>query len=87
MKLPALAIATAALGIACGVRMEVIPRGSSSKFVALLLCVAVISLLIGIVSAWHSRLVIAGVASLVCWGTLARPRFAFRNSRDDRIIF
>ena len=71
MKLPALAIATAfALGIACGLSPAVTHRGSSHGFVVVLLCSAATSLLTGIVFAWHSRGVIAGLASLLCWAIL-----------------
>ena len=71
MKLPALAIATAfALGIAFGLSPAVTHRGSSHLFVVVLLCSAATSLLTGIVFAWHSRVVIAGLASLLCWAIL-----------------
>jgi competence protein ComEC len=71
MKLPALVIVTAfALGIACGLTPEITHRGSSHWFVGFLLCTATTSLLIGLVFAWRSRVVVAGVASLLCWGTL-----------------
>jgi competence protein ComEC len=71
MKLPALAITTAfALGIACGLNPSVTHRGSSHAFVAILLCGAATSLSIGIVFVWRSRVVLAGLASLLCWGML-----------------
>jgi hypothetical protein len=71
MKLPALAIATAfALGIACGLNPEIVRRSSSHAFIAFLLCSAATSLLIGIVLAVRSRLVIAGLGSLLCWEML-----------------
>ncbi|HXM90091.1 MAG TPA: ComEC/Rec2 family competence protein [Candidatus Dormibacteraeota bacterium] len=70
MKLPALAIATAfALGIACGLSPEIAHR-SSHGFVAFLLCSAVTFLLIGFVFVWCSRVVVAGVASVLCWAIL-----------------
>ena len=66
MKLPALAIVTAfALGITCG--LEIAHRSNSDKFVALLLCSASTSLLIGVFFIWRSRVVVAGLASLLCW--------------------
>jgi|ERR1700731_2414184 len=66
MKLPALAIVTAfALGIACG--LEIAHRSNSHQFVALLLCSASTSLLIGMFLVWRSRVVLAGLASLLCW--------------------
>jgi competence protein ComEC len=68
MKLPALAITTAfALGIACGLNSEIAQHASSHKFIALLLCSAATSLLIGFVFAYRSRVVFAGLASLLCW--------------------
>jgi hypothetical protein len=71
MKLPALAIATAfALGIACGLNPGITHRGSSHAFVAFLLCSAATSQLIGIVFLRRSRVVLAGLASLLCWGML-----------------
>ena len=79
MKLPALAIATAfALGIACGLSPAVTHRGSSHGFVVVLLCSAATSLLTGIVFAWHSGGVIAGLASLLCWAILGVPTGAIR---------
>jgi competence protein ComEC len=71
MKLPALAITTAfALGIACGLNAEIVHRSNSRAFIALLLFSAAASLLVGIVFALGSRLVVAGSASLLCWGML-----------------
>src|ERR1700730_13455618 len=57
-----------ALGIACGLSPEITHRGSSHAFVEFLLCSAATSLLIGFVLSWRSRVVVAGVASLLCWG-------------------
>jgi hypothetical protein len=60
MKLPAFAIVTAfALGITCG--LEIAHRSNSHKFVALLLCSASTSLLIGVFFIWRSRVVVAGL--------------------------
>jgi predicted membrane metal-binding protein len=71
VKLPALAIVTAfALGIACGLNAEIAHHGSSPGFVLFLLCGAAASLLIGIVFVCRSRVVVAGLASLLCWGML-----------------
>src|ERR1700736_5767149 len=71
MKLPAVAIATAfALGIACGLSPEITRRSSSHLFVALLLCCAATSLLIGFVFAYCSRVVVAGVGPLLYWALL-----------------
>src|ERR1700686_1235449 len=71
MKLPALAITTAfALGIACGLNSEIAQHASSHRFVAFLFCSAATSLLIGFVFAYRSRVILAGLASLLCWGML-----------------
>jgi hypothetical protein len=71
MKPPALAVVRAfALGIACGLSPDIAHRSSSHRFVALLLCGAATSLLIGIVFVCRSRVVVAGLASLLCWGML-----------------
>jgi hypothetical protein len=68
MKLPAIAITAAfALGIACGLNSEVAQHAGSQKFIALLFCGAASSLLIGFVFACRSRVVFAGLASLLCW--------------------
>jgi hypothetical protein len=68
MKLPALAITTAfTLGIACGLNSEIAQHASSHKSIALLLCSAATSLLIGSVFAYRSRVAFAGLASLLCW--------------------
>lgn len=89
MKLPALAIATAfALGIACGLNPEIAPHGSSHRFIAFLLCGAATSLLIGIVFAWCSRVVVAGLASLLCWGILGVAAVCIQEQprRADHIL-
>jgi hypothetical protein len=68
MKLPALAITTAfALGIACGLNSEIARHTSSRTFIALLLSSAATFLLIGLVFAYRSRVVLAGLATLLCW--------------------
>jgi len=68
VKLPALAIAAAfALGIACGLNPGITHRSSSHAFVAFLLGSAVTSLLIGVFFVWRSRVVVAALASLLCW--------------------
>jgi hypothetical protein len=89
MKLPALAIVTAfGLGIACGLNPEITHRGSSRGFIAFLLCSAATSLLMGIVSAWRSRVVVAGVASLLCWGILGLAGVCVEEQprRPDHIL-
>jgi Domain of unknown function (DUF4131) len=89
MKLPALAIATAfASGIACGLSPEVIHRGFSAKFIALLLGVAATSLLIALIFAWGSLVFVAGVASLLCWGTLGSITVCIQEQprRADHIL-
>jgi competence protein ComEC len=89
MKLPALAIATAfALGIACGLNPEIVHRSSSHAFIAFLLCSAATSLLIGIVLAVRSRLVIAGLGSLLCWGMLGVAAVCIQEQprRVDHIL-
>jgi hypothetical protein len=57
MNLPAVAMTTAfALGIACGLNPVVAQHNSSREFVAVLLCSAATSLLIGICFVWSSIL-------------------------------
>lgn len=46
---------------------EIAHRSNSHQFVALLLCSASTSLLIGMFLVWRSRVVLAGLASLLCW--------------------
>jgi hypothetical protein len=71
MKLPALAIVTAfASGIACDLNPGITHRSSSHAFVAFLFFSAATSLLIGILFLRRSRVVLAGLASLLCWGML-----------------
>lgn len=89
MKLPALAIVTAfASGIACGLNPGITHRSSSHAFVAFLLCSAATSLLIGIVFLRRSRVVLAGLASLLCWGMLgmAGVCIAEQPRRADHIL-
>jgi membrane associated rhomboid family serine protease len=89
MKLPALALATAfAMGIACGLNPEITNRRSSRAFIALLLLSAAASLLIGIVFAVRSRLVVAGIASLLCWGMLGMAGACIEEQprRADHIL-
>jgi Competence protein/Domain of unknown function (DUF4131) len=89
MKLPALAIVTSfALGIACGQNPEITHRSSSHRFVAFLLCGAATSLLIGIVFVCRSRVVVAGLASLLCWGTLGMAGVCIEEQprRADHIL-
>src|ERR1700692_2910774 len=89
MKLPALAIATAfAIGIACGLNPEIAHRSRSHAFIAFLLCSAVTSLLIGIVFAVRSRVVIAGLGSLLCWGMLGMAGVCVEEQprRADHIL-
>jgi hypothetical protein len=89
MKLPALAIVTAfALGIACGLSTVVTHRSRSHQFVAFLLCSAATSLLIGIVFAWRSRVVVAGLASLLCWIVLGVAGVCIQEQprRADHIL-
>jgi membrane associated rhomboid family serine protease len=65
------AIVTAfALGIACGLNSEIAQHSSSHKFIAFLLCSAATSLLIGFLFAYRSRVIVAGLASLLCWAML-----------------
>jgi hypothetical protein len=81
-------IATAfALGIACGLSPESTHRGSSHAFVAFL-CSAATSLLIGFVLPWRSRVVVAGVASLLCWGMLGVVAVFIEEQprREDHIL-
>jgi competence protein ComEC len=88
MKLPALAITTAfALGIACGRNLEIAHRSSSHRFVALLLFSAAASLLIGSFFVWRSRVVVAGLASLLCWVMLGVAGLCIQEqpSRADHI--
>jgi hypothetical protein len=71
MNLPAIAVAAAfVLGIAFGLRPEITHRSNSHGFVAFLLFIAVTSRLRGIVFAWRSGVVVADLASLLCWGML-----------------
>jgi hypothetical protein len=89
MKLPALAIATAfAIGIACGLNPEIAHRSRSHAFIAFLLCSAATSLLIGIVFAVRSRVVIAGLGSLLCWGMLGMAGVCIEEQprRADHIL-
>ena len=89
MKLPALAIATAfALGIACGLSPEIAHHDSSHRLIAFLLFGAAFSLLIGIVFAWRSRVVVAGLASLLCWGILGVTAVCIQEQprRADHIL-
>ena len=65
MNLPAIAVAAAfVLGIAFGLSPEIAPGGNSHGFVAFLLFNAVTSRLMGIIFAWRSRVVVAGLASM-----------------------
>ena len=87
MKLPALAIATAfALGIACG--LEIAHRSNAHKFVALVLCSASTSLFIGMFFVWRSRVVVAGLASLLCWVMLGVAAVCIEEQprRADHIL-
>jgi beta-lactamase superfamily II metal-dependent hydrolase len=89
MKLPALAIVMAfALGIACGLNPEIAHRSNSHKFVALVLCSASTSLLIGMFFVWRSRVVIAGLASLLCWVMLGVAAVCIEEQprRADHIL-
>jgi len=89
MKLPALAITSAfALGIACGLSRKIAHHGSSHGFITLLLFGAATSLLIGIVCVWRSRVVVAGLASLLCWGTLGVAAVCIQEQprRADHIL-
>ncbi len=66
MRLPAVAMTTAfALGIACGLNPVIAQRNSSREFVAVLLCSAATSLLIGIFLVWRSSLIGGAVGSLL----------------------
>jgi competence protein ComEC len=89
MKLPTLAIAAAfALGIACGLSPEITRHVSSHGFVAFLFCGAATSLLIGIGFAWQSRVIIAGLASLLCWAILGVAAVCIQEQprRGDHIL-
>jgi competence protein ComEC len=89
MKLPALAIVTAfALGIACGLNPEIAHRSRSHAFLAFLLCSAATFLLISIVFAVRSRVVIAGLGSLLCWGMLGMAGVCIEEQprRADHIL-
>jgi len=89
MKLPALAIATAfALGIACGLRPAVAHRGSCHGFVVVLLCSAATSLLTGLVFAYRSQVVVAGLASILCWTILGVTAVCIQEQprRADHIL-
>jgi len=89
MKLPALAIATAfALGIACGLSPAVTHRGSSHAFIAVLLCSAATSLLTGLVFAYRSQVVVAGLASILCWAILGVTAVCIQEQprRTDHIL-
>jgi hypothetical protein len=85
----ALAIAmTFAFGIACGLSPAVTHRGNSQGFVAFLLCSAATSLLIGVVFAWRSQVVVAGVGSLLCWALLGVAAVCIEEQprRADHIL-
>src|ERR1700730_12869730 len=89
MKLPALAITPAfALGIACGLNSEIAQHASSHKFIAILLCSAATSLLIGFVFAYRSRVVFAGLVSLLCWVMLGVAGVCIEEQprRGDHIL-
>ena len=65
MNLPAIAVAAAfVLGIAFGLSPEITHGGNSDGFVAFLLFSAVTFRLMGIIFAWRSRVVVAGLASM-----------------------
>lgn len=83
MKLPVVAIATAfALGIACGLSPEITRRSSSHLFVALLLCCAATSLLIG----FGFRVLLAsrcrGCGALVVLGAARRSGGLHRGTTE-----
>ena len=88
MRLPAVAIATAfALGIACGLNPE-IAHHSSSHLVAVLLCSAATSLLIGSFFAWRSSLLGGAVGSLLCWALLGGAAVCIQEQprRADHVL-
>jgi len=65
MNLPAITVAAAlVLGIAFGLSPEITHGGNSHGFVAFLRFSAVTCRLMGIVFAWRSRVVVAGLASM-----------------------
>jgi competence protein ComEC len=89
MKLLAVAMATAfALGIACGLNPIIAHRSSSHEFVAVLLCSAATSLLIGIFFVWRCSLVGGAIASLLCWGMLGVAAVCIQEQprRSDHVL-